>query len=233
LLDEPTTGLHRHDVARLLSVMQQIVDRGHSMIVIEHNLDVLKSADWIIELGPEAGLHGGRVVAEGTPEVVAGHSTATSPFLRGALRLDRPSLAEDRRHAVSTEHAQPSGVLRIEGAREHNLRNLSLAIPQRQLVVVTGVSGSGKSTLLRCINHLEVPDAGRIVVDSSTWPTAPVTNAGGAGSGSGLMVNVSGAERTRTSRREKNEPAGTTSISMGGSVFVPGARANRASRVTG
>jgi excinuclease ABC subunit A len=147
LLDEPTTGLHRHDVARLLTVMQQIVERGHSMIVIEHNLDVLKSADWIIELGPEAGLGGGQVVAEGTPEVVAAQATATSPFLRSALGIAAPSLSEAPRQPPPGGDTWRSGVLRIVGAREHNLRDLSLEIPQRQLVVVTGVSGSGKSTL--------------------------------------------------------------------------------------
>ena len=71
LLDEPTTGLHRHDVKRLLGVLQALVDRGHSVVVIEHNLDVLKSADWILEVGPDAGADGGRIVAEGTPETVA------------------------------------------------------------------------------------------------------------------------------------------------------------------
>ncbi|HRG57033.1 MAG TPA: ATP-binding cassette domain-containing protein, partial [Lacunisphaera sp.] len=81
LLDEPTTGLHRHDVKRLLAVLQRIVDRGHSVVVIEHNLDVLKSADWILEVGPEAGAQGGRIIAEGPPEAIAKAATATSPFL--------------------------------------------------------------------------------------------------------------------------------------------------------
>src|SRR5439155_18162724 len=85
LLDEPTTGLHRHDVKRLLIVLQALVDRGHTVVVIEHNLDVLKSADWLIEIGPDAGANGGRIVAEGPPELVAGVDTATSPFLRAAL----------------------------------------------------------------------------------------------------------------------------------------------------
>ncbi len=148
LLDEPTTGLHRHDVKRLLAVLQALVDRGHSVIVIEHNLDVLKSADWILEIGPDAGAHGGQIVAEGTPEEVAAAATATSPFLRAAL-------ADDDRYAVAAE--DPSayqaplslGVsdLTIIGARENNLKNLSLTIPHRLLTVVTGVSGSGKSTL--------------------------------------------------------------------------------------
>src|SRR5690606_3367299 len=80
LLDEPTTGLHRHDVKRLIAVLQALVDHGHSVVVIEHNLDVLKSADWLIEVGPEAGSEGGRIIAEGPPEEVARATTATSPF---------------------------------------------------------------------------------------------------------------------------------------------------------
>ncbi len=85
LLDEPTTGLHRHDVKRLLAVLQALVDRGHSVVVIEHNLDVLQAADWILEVGPDAGAGGGRIVAEGTPEDLARTDTATSPYLRQAL----------------------------------------------------------------------------------------------------------------------------------------------------
>ena len=90
LLDEPTTGLHRHDVKRLLDVLHALVDRGHSLVVIEHNLDVLKSADWILEIGPEAGAGGGRIVAEGPPETLAAADTATSPFLRAALGESNP-----------------------------------------------------------------------------------------------------------------------------------------------
>ncbi|MBA4138028.1 MAG: excinuclease ABC subunit A [Opitutus sp.] len=158
LLDEPTTGLHRHDVKRLLSVLQRIVDVGHSIIVIEHNLDVLKSADWILEVGPEAGSGGGRVVAEGTPEEIARAKTATSPFLRAALAETEPVLAaaEDAapfvpagRQPVEVSAFQPfsPSALHLLGARENNLKNISLSIPHRQLTVVTGVSGSGKSTL--------------------------------------------------------------------------------------
>ena len=149
LLDEPTTGLHRHDVARLLRVLQSLVDHGHSLIVIEHNLDVLKSADWIIEVGPEAGAGGGRIVAQGTPEQVARARTATSPYLAEALlpTLDTSSDRLAAEPAPSPFHASSAAVLRLEGARENNLKNLSLSIPHRQLSVVTGVSGSGKSTL--------------------------------------------------------------------------------------
>jgi excinuclease ABC subunit A len=152
LLDEPTTGLHRHDVKRLLEVLHALVDRGHSLVVIEHNLDVLKSADWILEVGPEAGTHGGRIVAEGPPEDLAQADTATSPFLRAALGQSNPVgyLPSERAAAedAAPYTAQPaSTALQITGARENNLKNLSLSIPHRQLSVVTGVSGSGKSTL--------------------------------------------------------------------------------------
>ena len=148
LLDEPTTGLHRHDVKRLLAVLQRIVDRGHSIVVIEHNLDVLKSADWILEVGPEAGAQGGRIIAEGPPEDLARADTATSVFLRHALASTEPMLAaaEDAAPYQAALSMNP-GELTVLGARENNLKNISVTIPHRQLSVVTGVSGSGKSTL--------------------------------------------------------------------------------------
>ncbi|HEU5078600.1 MAG TPA: excinuclease ABC subunit UvrA [Opitutaceae bacterium] len=153
LLDEPTTGLHRHDVKRLLNVLHALVNRGHSVIVIEHNLDVLKSADWILEVGPEAGANGGRIVAAGTPEDIAKTATATASFLREALQEDYAPRG-DRRVLAAAEDVVPNGLhgrgessLSIVGARENNLKNLTLTIPHRELSVVTGVSGSGKSTL--------------------------------------------------------------------------------------
>ena len=153
LLDEPTTGLHRHDVKRLLIALHALVDAGHSLVVIEHNLDVLKSADWILEVGPEAGAAGGQIIAEGPPEFILRTTTATTPFLMAALA------AEDEALPLAAESAAPysarsvcqlstlNSQLVISGARENNLKNLSLSIPHRQLSVVTGVSGSGKSTL--------------------------------------------------------------------------------------
>ncbi|MEY3774814.1 MAG: excinuclease subunit, partial [Verrucomicrobiota bacterium] len=156
LLDEPTTGLHRHDVKRLLAVLQALVDAGHSVVVIEHNTDVLKSADWLLEVGPEAGAAGGRIIAQGPPAQVAAAGTATSPFLRAALGdcevriVDRGfQAAEDPApYIAATPHsALRAPQLTISGARENNLKNLSLSIPHHQLTVVTGVSGSGKSTL--------------------------------------------------------------------------------------
>ena len=150
LLDEPTTGLHRHDVGKLLGVLQALVERGHSLVVIEHNLDVLKAADWILEVGPEAGAGGGRIVAEGPPEAVARAATATSPFLLAALDEDAGTLllaAEPGPAALRRGEPAARSSIEVVGARENNLKNLSVSIPLRLLTVVTGVSGSGKSTL--------------------------------------------------------------------------------------
>ena len=176
LLDEPTTGLHRHDVKRLLEVLQRLVDCGHSVVVIEHNTDVLKSADWILEVGPGAGAGGGRIVAEGPPEAIATTNTATAPYLRAALAQCGGLVAEGGLLAAEPEvsgapsstsvasvrsvlsvpfvasDAPPSAIrppqfLEVIGARENNLRNLSVSIPHHEFTVVTGVSGSGKSTL--------------------------------------------------------------------------------------
>ncbi len=157
LLDEPTTGLHRHDVGRLLGVLQALADAGHSVVVIEHNLDVLAAADWIIEVGPEAGAAGGRIVAEGPPEHLAAltgkKATATSPYLAATLDPDKTChVIRDKSLGVAAEEAvayapERVGGLNIVGARENNLKNLSLSLPHNELIVVTGVSGSGKSTL--------------------------------------------------------------------------------------
>ena len=157
LLDEPTTGLHRHDVRRLIEVLQKLVDHGHSIVVIEHNLDVLKSADWVIELGPEAGEGGGRIVAEGPPESVARAKTISSPYLSDALAdRKRPprkvAVAETPgtscyQVARSARNRKVGNAIEVIGAREHNLKDISVRIPHRQLSVVTGISGSGKSTL--------------------------------------------------------------------------------------
>jgi excinuclease ABC subunit A len=149
LLDEPTTGLHRHDVGRLLGVLHALVERGHSLVVIEHNIDVLKASDWIVEIGPEAGEGGGRIVAEGTPEEIARARAATSPFLRDALGGESGrGAARVAAPPVPAPAAAPAAhALEVVGARENNLKGLSVSVPLRALTVVTGVSGSGKSTL--------------------------------------------------------------------------------------
>jgi excinuclease ABC subunit A len=150
LFDEPTTGLHFDDVRVLLKVFQRLVDAGHSVIVIEHNLDVIKCADWAIDLGPDAGDQGGQVVAQGTPEQIAAcEASHTGRFLRNVLRAAYSVEQQPERSTIldATRNTEHTSAIAIHGAREHNLKNLSLEIPRDKFVVITGVSGSGKSTL--------------------------------------------------------------------------------------
>ncbi len=148
IFDEPTTGLHFDDVARLLKVFQRLVDDDNSLVVIEHNLEVIKCADWLIDLGPEAGDQGGQVVATGTPENVAQcDASHTGRFLK-AILTQPGRLAEGIAQPETVARSiKPSNTIRIRGAREHNLKNISLDVPREKIVVVTGMSGSGKSTL--------------------------------------------------------------------------------------
>jgi excinuclease ABC subunit A len=151
ILDEPTTGLHFSDIENLLTVFQQLVDSGHTLLVIEHNLDVIKSADWILDLGPEAGQHGGQLVAQGPPEHVARQNTPTAHFLKPLVAgASRPRPCQERLAPSSSSQSQISNLksqISPKGARHHNLKNISLDIPRDQLVVISGLSGSGKSTL--------------------------------------------------------------------------------------
>ncbi len=143
VLDEPTTGLHHEDVRRLLASLQRFVDRGNTVLVIEHNLDVVKSADWLIDLGPEGGGGGGRIVAAGTPEVVAKHKDShTGRALRGVLKPKRR--AAPKRKRVKNQRVKD---LVVKGARLHNLKGVDVKIPAGSLTVVTGPSGSGKTSL--------------------------------------------------------------------------------------
>ena len=141
LIDEPTTGLHRSDVKRLIGVLQGLVDAGHSLIVIEHNIDMLKVADWIVEMGPGAGSGGGRVVAEGPPQKMAETKCETATYLRTAFSEIKngvkpaatasalPLAAE----SAARYNAQESGKLTVIGAREHDLKNVSCGIPHDRI----------------------------------------------------------------------------------------------------
>jgi excinuclease ABC subunit A len=153
IFDEPTTGLHFEDIRILLKAFQTLVDRGHSVLVIEHNLDVIKAADWIIDLGPEGGDRGGRVVTAGPPEKVARtKGSHTGRYLKSMLMPSGPAADHGQPPAVKETRSaydagRPSEMIQIRGAREHNLRDVNVEIPHNELVVLTGVSGSGKSTL--------------------------------------------------------------------------------------
>ena len=140
VLDEPSIGLHQRDNDRLLATLKHLRDLGNSVIVVEHDHDAICAADYIVDMGPGAGEHGGQVVAQGTPEEIrlAPHSL-TGQYLAGHRQIPMPA----RRH-----RADPERMLRIEGATGNNLREVTLNLPVGLFVCVTGVSGSGKSTLI-------------------------------------------------------------------------------------
>ena len=157
MFDEPTTGLHFDDIAKLMRAFRKLLEAGHSLFVIEHNLDVIRAADWLVDLGPEGGEAGGALVCDGPPDEVAKHpSSHTGAALREyakalgegghaveeGLPLQTLALAARRR-----QRARQDESIRIVNAREHNLKGLSVDIPRGRFSVVTGVSGSGKSTL--------------------------------------------------------------------------------------
>ncbi len=137
VLDEPTIGLHPRDTGRLIGVLRNLRDLGNTVLVIEHDLQMIRAADHVVEIGPGAGRHGGRVVAAGTPAQLAAADTVTGRFLSGRISMpEHPRRAPDGKALV------------IRGAREHNLKNLTVSLPLGLLVAVTGPSGSGKSSLL-------------------------------------------------------------------------------------
>jgi excinuclease ABC subunit A len=155
LFDEPTTGLHFDDIAKLLKSFRRLVDAGNSLLVIEHNLDVIRAADWIIDLGPEGGEAGGAIVCAGTPEEVRrnpqSHTGGALREYEDAMQNGQVAAGEGAVSRPSPPVPQPgrpaAEVIRIHNAREHNLKNVDLALPRGKFTVVTGVSGSGKSTL--------------------------------------------------------------------------------------
>jgi excinuclease ABC subunit A len=147
LFDEPTTGLHFDDVAKLLRAFRRLIDAGHSLLVIEHNLDVVRAADWIIDLGPEGGDAGGSIVCAGTPEEVmrVAESHTGRALAEAAGDASFGGAVEDS-ESHSQRVAAPA-VIEIRGAREHNLKNIDVNLGRNQFTVITGVSGSGKSSL--------------------------------------------------------------------------------------
>jgi excinuclease ABC subunit A len=145
IFDEPTTGLHIDDIAILLKAFERLVAEGNSIVVIEHNLDVIKTADWVIDIGPEAGDEGGKLVHAGTPEEIASHKGSHTGRYLSEVLAGRPPLRLEK--ALHKPTAPASGAIEIRGAREHNLKNINIDIPRDEMIVVTGLSGSGKSTL--------------------------------------------------------------------------------------
>ncbi len=146
LFDEPTTGLHFRDVAVLIDALRRLITAGHSVIVIEHNLDIMQAADWLVDLGPEGGDAGGELLAADTPTNVARQDSPTGRALAAySAPRQRPSPAPQV--AETPASYQASDAIRIHQAREHNLKAIDVEIPRNRLTVVTGISGSGKSTV--------------------------------------------------------------------------------------
>ncbi|MEK7510427.1 MAG: excinuclease ABC subunit UvrA [Patescibacteria group bacterium] len=142
ILDEPSVGLHARDQHRLIATLKQLRDLGNSVIVVEHDPQTIREADWVIDIGPGAGKHGGRVIFTGSPKQLLKSNTLTGEYLVGKRRVEAPR----RQMTGRIQH-----YLTIKGASEHNLKNVNAKIPLGKLVCITGVSGSGKSTLVNDI----------------------------------------------------------------------------------
>jgi excinuclease ABC subunit A len=141
ILDEPSIGLHQKDTERLIAVLKNLRDLGNTVIVVEHDEDIMKACDHIVDMGPEAGVHGGEVIYNGpTREILKDKNSLTAKYLNGELKIDFP---EVRRQTINSIY--------VIGATQHNLKNVDVKIPLNALTVVTGVSGSGKTTLIKKI----------------------------------------------------------------------------------
>lgn len=140
ILDEPSIGLHPKDTEKLIGVLQSLRDLGNTVVVVEHDADIMKAADYIIDIGPEAGVHGGEVVAEGTYDTLLKADSLTGQYLSGRMKIEVPTERRNSPHYIT-----------LVGCRENNLKNIDVTFPLDMLTVVTGVSGSGKSTLVKKI----------------------------------------------------------------------------------
>ncbi|MHB1675926.1 MAG: excinuclease ABC subunit UvrA [Sulfuriferula sp.] len=196
VLDEPSIGLHQHDNDRLLATLRRLRDLGNSVIVVEHDEDAIRSADYVVDMGPGAGVHGGHVVASGTAAEIMAHPTSlTGEYLSGRRKIAIP--AHRRR-------PDPERQLVLSGASGNNLKNLTLILPAGLLVCVTGVSGSGKSTL---VNDTLYAAMARHLYGSASEP-APFT----AINGLALFDKVINMDQSPIGRTPRSNPATYTGL---------------------
>ena len=197
ILDEPSIGLHQRDNDRLLQTLVHLRDIGNTVIVVEHDEDAIRSADYLIDIGPGAGVHGGEIVAQGTPKQVFNNKNSiTGQFMTGARRIAIP----EQRTVYSPEH-----VLTLSGATGNNLDNVNLTIPLGLLTCVTGVSGSGKSTL---INRTLYPLAATALNGATTLKAAPYESI----TGMDQLDKVVDIDQSPIGRTPRSNPATYTGI---------------------
>uniref|UniRef100_Q01SK3 UvrABC system protein A n=1 Tax=Solibacter usitatus (strain Ellin6076) TaxID=234267 RepID=Q01SK3_SOLUE len=202
VLDEPSIGLHSRDTGRLIRILEELRGLGNTIVVVEHDPNVMRSADHIVDLGPGAGEHGGEIVFEGNlPTLIQSGDSLTAKYLRGELKVSAPRV----RRTVD-----PRRTMRFNGARVHNLKNVDVEIPLGMMVVVTGVSGSGKSTLVHDVIYrsLEALHKARDARDDGGATAEPEL---GDAPGPQLMCRkVEGAERISTTVMIDQSPIGRT-----------------------
>jgi len=197
ILDEPSIGLHQRDNARLLRTLTHLRDLGNTVLVVEHDEDAIRAADYIVDLGPGAGVHGGEIVAEGVlDDILRTKRSLTGQYLSGKRRIEVPK----RRRPFDKDK-----VLRIEGARGNNLRSIDVEIPIGLFTCVTGVSGSGKSTL---INHTLFPVAARVLNKATSHTPA----AHGAVTGLKFLDKVVDIDQSPIGRTPRSNPATYTGL---------------------
>ncbi|MFQ3789911.1 excinuclease ABC subunit UvrA [Halomonas sp. A29] len=197
ILDEPSIGLHQRDNDRLLKTLIHLRDLGNTVIVVEHDEDAIRAADHVLDIGPGAGVHGGRIVAQGTPEdVMASHDSLTGQYLSGRRRIEVPKWRIP---------GNPEKQLRLTGAHGNNLHNVSLTLPLGLFICVTGVSGSGKSTL---INSTLMPIAARELNHATTLTPAPFDHIEGLDQ----LDKVIDIDQSPIGRTPRSNPATYTGI---------------------
>ena len=196
VLDEPTIGLHQRDNDRLIATLRRLSDIGNTVLVVEHDEDMMRAADWIVDIGPGPGRHGGMLVAEGDVKAIATHATSiTGEYLSGRKKIEVPA----KRRGLSEKKA-----IVVKGAKANNLQSVDVAFPLGGIVCVTGVSGSGKSTL---VNDILLQAAKKHVLGETTTPGAH-----GKVTGLDAILRVVEVDQTPIGRTPRSNPATYTGI---------------------